>query len=403
MNVNDPDHSSSRPQEDFPVPEDEKERLEALRRYDILDSPREPVFDRLTETAAKAFNVPIALLCMVNGDRQWFKSYTGVDFRETERSCAFCNYVLTQKNTTVIPDATEDPRVADNRLVVEEPHVRFYAGAPIQEENGHVLGTLCLLDQEPRSFSEREMDVLELLALECYSQMKLRLKNQLLEDKQIEGEANLTDKRAIIRELNHRVTTNFQLMKSMLSLQKQNARSEQTWRLIDREIALVELLSLIHDELMNLSSSEYIPINAFFTRLIRIIFQRKEGERRPVNIQKELEDDQLHSSTCQALGLILNQLIQNVFDRAEHASSTVDVRIRMNRKNDTFRLSVQDDGPALRDEQDGGPYTDRGMNLIKRLTEEKLFGTFSIESGESEGISRFLLEFPAITKESEEG
>lgn len=147
-----------------PPPPDEAERLQELRALDILDSGPEAAFDRLTELASLLCDTPIALVSLIDGKRQWFKSRVGLDVQETPRDQAFCGYAIHGRETLVVPDATLDPRFADNALVLGHPHIRFYAGAPIAAPGGHRMGSVCVIDSKPRDLSDTERRALRLLA-----------------------------------------------------------------------------------------------------------------------------------------------------------------------------------------------------------------------------------------------
>lgn len=139
-----------------PVPKNERSRLEELHLLEILDTAFEERFDRYTELVASLFQFPICLISLVDEDRQWFKSAHGLEFRETKRDRSFCAHALAQGDTLVIPDASVDPRFADNPLVRGKPYLRFYAGALVHGPHGLPLGTLCLLDHKPRHFGDRD-------------------------------------------------------------------------------------------------------------------------------------------------------------------------------------------------------------------------------------------------------
>lgn len=142
----------------------EAERLRALEECAILDSPREPEFDRLTELAARVFDVPIALITLIDSRRQWFKSSVGVELRETSRRISFCAHTILHADTLVVEDARTDPRFADNPMVLGGMGIRFYAGAPLVTDDGLPLGALCVKDRRPREFSERDRELLAGLA-----------------------------------------------------------------------------------------------------------------------------------------------------------------------------------------------------------------------------------------------
>jgi PAS domain S-box-containing protein len=147
-----------------PLPLDEPRRLAVLLNLNILDTPPEERFDRITRMAARLFHVPIALVSLIDKDRQWFKSRIGVALTESPRRTSFCTHAMLQDGVMVVEDAAADTRFADNPMVLEAPHVRFYAGHPIAAPDGSKIGTLCLIDSAPRHFSDDECALLRDLA-----------------------------------------------------------------------------------------------------------------------------------------------------------------------------------------------------------------------------------------------
>jgi GAF domain-containing protein len=146
-----------------PIPADEADRLTALRELLLLDTPPEERYDRLARFAAEQLNVPIALLTLVDGQRQWFKSRIGLEVAETTRDISFCGHAIMKSELFVIEDASVDPRFFDNPLVTGEPNIRFYAGAPLQDTRGHNIGTLCVIDTKPRKLDQVELAILDAL------------------------------------------------------------------------------------------------------------------------------------------------------------------------------------------------------------------------------------------------
>ncbi len=142
------------------IPRDEDERLESLRRLRVLDTPPEERFDRVTRLASRLFEVPIALVSLVDEGRQWFKSRCGLEAAETPREISFCGHAILEDEILVVPDATRDPRFSDNPLVTDEPRIRFYAGCPLRAPTGHLLGTLCIIDRRERELLEEERQTL---------------------------------------------------------------------------------------------------------------------------------------------------------------------------------------------------------------------------------------------------
>lgn len=148
----------------YPVPSSEAARLRAVGALRLVDTPPEHVFDRLTGLAAQVTDCPIALITLLTARRQWFKSRRGMDLPETPRAWAFCSHAILQEMPLTVEDATVDPRFARNPLVTGVSHVRFYAGVALVDAGGHRLGTLCVLDREPRRLRQRELGALIELA-----------------------------------------------------------------------------------------------------------------------------------------------------------------------------------------------------------------------------------------------
>lgn len=154
----------------------EPDRLAALDRYGIFDTPPEETFDRLTRLAANLLHAPIALVSLVDKTRQWFKSRVGLSADQTPRDMAFCGYTILENQALIVPDATQDPRFIDNPLITGEPYIRFYAAIPIKTPDGHRLGTLCVIDGRPRPrLNEGEMQILRDLAAMVEDELELRL------------------------------------------------------------------------------------------------------------------------------------------------------------------------------------------------------------------------------------
>lgn len=169
-------------------PKDEEERLETLRALNILDTIPEERYDRLTRLAKRLFNVPIALVSLVDENRQWFKSSTGIDVKETSREISFCGHAILGDEILEVPDATQDERFYDNPSVTNNPNIRFYAGCPLTMADGSKIGTLCLVDNHPRQLQEEdkmllrdlahlveaEMDAIQLATMDTLTQLSNR-------------------------------------------------------------------------------------------------------------------------------------------------------------------------------------------------------------------------------------
>jgi len=177
-----PDGRLPEPEMSAPLPSAESARVAALDRYAILDTEPEQAFDDLVLLAAHVCQAPIAMLSLVDDHRQWFKSKVGVEIRETPRDQSFCAHAIRQRDLFIVPDTRNDARFRENPMVLGEPHIRFYAGAPLINEDGFALGTLCVADRQPRELDEAQKEALKSLSRLALRQMELRQNLRLLKD-----------------------------------------------------------------------------------------------------------------------------------------------------------------------------------------------------------------------------
>ncbi|HEU4740597.1 MAG TPA: sensor domain-containing diguanylate cyclase [Meiothermus sp.] len=157
-----------------PLPANEEARLAKLHEYQILDTLPEQGYDDITYLASQICKTPVSLITLVDHDRQWFKSRVGLGLAETSRDFSFCAHAILQSGVMIVPDALQDQRFADNPLVTGDPHIRFYAGAPLIAPSGEALGTLCVIDRQPRQLGEEEQKALAALASQVMAQLELR-------------------------------------------------------------------------------------------------------------------------------------------------------------------------------------------------------------------------------------
>lgn len=222
------------------IPPDEQARLEKLGALELLDSPPDPDFDRITRLLAKALAVPIALVSLIDAQRQWFKSRVGLAVSETPREYAFCAHTLALDAPMVVEDAGRDPRFVDNPLVVDDPGIRFYAGVPIRTRDGTALGTLCAIDRRPRELSREQLDILVDLAELVSKEIQLR-------EAAIAARRQVDHSQALAVASESRFRTIFERAPVGIALLTLDGR----WQ--DVNPALCEILGYSADELLRLS------------------------------------------------------------------------------------------------------------------------------------------------------
>jgi diguanylate cyclase (GGDEF)-like protein len=159
---------------DYPIPADEEQRLRDLQRLGLLEPGADPQLNRIVDLACSVLGMPIALVSLVDRERQWFLARRGLDTTETPREMAFCAHAIADNAVLMVPDAQADGRFAANPLVLAEPRIRFYAGAPLRSPEGHNLGTLCVIDRQPRLLDPRQLEQLQLMADLVMHDLELR-------------------------------------------------------------------------------------------------------------------------------------------------------------------------------------------------------------------------------------
>jgi GAF domain-containing protein len=157
-----------------PFPPNEAERLRSLALYEILDTLPEAIFDEITLLATYICGCPIATVSIIDKNRQWYKSRIGINAAETPREISFCAHTIRQNEPLIVEDATLDERFRDNPVVLHEPHVRFYAGVALVNQEGYALGTLCVVDQQPRQLSDEQIVALDALSRHVMTHLELR-------------------------------------------------------------------------------------------------------------------------------------------------------------------------------------------------------------------------------------
>lgn len=212
-----------------PTPVNEKERLKALSQYEVLDTPSEDVFDELTALAAGLCNTPIATITLIDEDREWYKSKIGIEDKQAPRDISFCAHTILQDDLMIVPDTFKDERFYDNPFVLEDPPLRFYAGAPLVTPEGHSIGTLCVIDHVPRRLKNHQKNALRILAHCIVTQLESRrMTTEILETR----EALLNSHHKLEERVKERTA---ELSQINIQLQEEIARREQA-----EEVLLLE-------------------------------------------------------------------------------------------------------------------------------------------------------------------
>ena len=230
-----------------PLPDKEDDRLQALIKYKVLDTPAEKAFDDLTALAAYICDTPISLISLVDEKRQWFKSKGGLEAIESPRQLALCAYtILEPQKMLIVPNALEDERFVDNPLVISEPNVIFYAGAPLVTPDGFAIGTLCAIDNKPREINPEQIQALQALSRQVISQLELRINLSKLKQ-------NITYREQVEQNLRH---TNNQLTDTLDKLKRTQVQLIQT----EKMSSLGEMVAGIAHEINN-------PVNFIYANL----------------------------------------------------------------------------------------------------------------------------------------
>lgn len=404
---------------------DEEARLQALWKYEILDTGAEAVFDEIVELASQLLNVPIALISLVDRDRQWFKAKVGLDAGETSRDLAFCAHAIHDDKPLIVEDALQDIRFCDNPLVVGEPGIRFYAGAPLRTPAGARIGTLCAIDVKPRTLSAQQIRMLQLLSAHAVSMMELRIHYR--DSLQLAAELSSSKKqilemaehnRRFLANLNHEMRTPLNAILGFSSrLAQRLAKVEVPGFVLEGvreiEIASKQLGLLINDVLsiskldagkLRRSDAPFNPVT-LLDEVMLVSNERAKQHRISLDLNVLTELPELVTGDAGKLSQVLMNVISNAV-KYTHSDKTVSVNVSY--ADASLKVEVIDEGVGIAPEylekifdefeQIDNPLSDRvegtglGLAIVKRLI-DLLNGTIVVESTVGEG-SKFSMCFP---------
>jgi two-component sensor histidine kinase len=356
------------------TPVEEPQRIAAVRRYDILDTPPDGAFNRITALAARRFNVPIAIISVVDTDRIWFKSHHGLPVNQIDREPGLCASAILTADPYVLEDASTDIRSLANPLVAGDFGLRFYAGVPLRTSDGFNLGTLCVIDKQPRPIDQKQIDDLTDLASIVMDQLELRLS----------ARNAVAKAQTLAQEIDHRVMNSLQFVSTMLAMQSRSPGSDVAGQL---EVAAnrVATVARVHRHFSAGIVGDGIDCLPFIKRLCDDL-----SGVLGTTITVEGDDEDVSARTMQSVGLIVNELVTNA---AKHGDGPIAVSYVA--KGDRRTLTVSDEGEGLPPGFD--PKTANiglGMKVVSLLAKQ-LGGDLTAVPGPQGRGSTFCVTFPA--------
>lgn len=358
-------------------------RLAALAPYDILDTPREAEYDDLVQLAAQCCEAPVAVITFVLDDRQWFKAELGLGIRETSLDVSICRHLLLSPGLTVIPDTRADLRLACNPLVAAEPGLRFYAGCLLESREGVPLGTLCVLDREPRPGLEPAQSfALQALARQLISQLELRRfvreQQRLIEHKDL-----------LFDELNHRVKNSLQLTAALIQLQCSAAHDERARAQLTETRRRVLTVAEFHERLYRSSDVHTVELGVYLDSLLETVAQSA-----PAGTEVRVEGGPATVATDSAVpvALIVNELVTNALKYAHPGGRPARIGVLLEAEGGAATaVTVVDDGVGLPPGFSPRSCASLGMRIVTGLLRQ-LGG--SLGWSEAGVGARFRLELP---------
>ena len=316
----------------------EQQRLSALRSFGILDTPREEEFDDIVRVVSAICRTPISVINLIDHGRQWFKAEIGLGVRETPLPASICAHAILQPGLFVVPDTLKDPRFSDNPLVIGDPRLRFYAGALLETEDGLPLGTICVLDYQPRELDEDQKDLLRLMAKQIMKLLELRRRNAEEHVARVEAEAHAVEIAMLAREGDHRVMNSLNLVSAILTLQRRSASNQDVKEQIGDAQRRVQAIATVHQQLHLAGSLEFIDIKGFLESLCENLKQTApafvEG------IHTKLDHASIRSDEASTLGLITAELLANSFKHAYPGNSRGPIMVEFTSKGLHWSLRV---------------------------------------------------------------
>jgi len=347
-----------------PTIDGEPGRLTALRRYEILDTPRDRAFDRIAALAARLFSAPIAMISFVDADRIWFKARHGLDLTEIDRDPGLCASAILQEGPWVVPNARQDVRSRFNPLVNGQAGIRFYAGAPLRTHDAFNLGTLCVMDIEPRMVSRQQLDHLADLAMITMDQLEQRLLGRhAISGVLAEKDKALRRTKMQARELEHRMMNGLHLASTALRLQGRAQPDPSVAHHLMNAADRVTTIARVHRHIHAGDAIGPIECRAFLERLcgdLSSLISLDEGR-----VVFDGVDVRVPAEHMAPIGVIVSELVTNA---AKHGGGRILVSLRRLAAG-RVSIDVSDEGAGLPADFDPAVHGGFGMNLVHSLAQ----------------------------------
>ncbi|MDQ6755730.1 MAG: GAF domain-containing sensor histidine kinase [Bacteroidota bacterium] len=382
----------------------EKERIESLKKYDILDTPPDGSFDRITKLAATLLGVPIAIVTLVDTDRIWFKSRYGLDVQQIGRDPGLCASAILSNEFYEVDNALTDPRTLSNPLVASEFGLRFYAAVPLKVKDGYNLGTLCIIDKHPRKLSEAEKKTLEYLADILIDQLELRLaaRTAIYQQNQVLSIA--------AHDLKNPLTT-ISAWADMAKSEKNNPDAVE--KMCDRIKEAGYKMNRLVNDLLESARKEASKIQLIFktvnfAKLVQAVVSSNEilASKKNIKLHLQILDEPIIMGDENRITEIADNLINNSI---KYSPSEKNIFITVNKENDNAILIIKDEGQGFIEEDKKNIYqrfvrlsakptggetsTGLGLSIVKSLVDAHN-GTIHFESDGKDKGTTFTVSIP---------
>ncbi|MEO8530442.1 MAG: histidine kinase dimerization/phosphoacceptor domain -containing protein [Deltaproteobacteria bacterium] len=306
-------------------------RLRALRSYAILDTAPEQEFDDIVQLASKICGTPISVVNLVHHDRQWFKSEVGLGVRQTPIETSICAHAILEDAFVEISDTLNDPRMAGNPLVHGDPSLRFYAGAQLKTSDGLPIGTLCVLDYEPRELTELQRETLRVLA------------NQVMV--QLEMKKALNEATILRQEVDHRVKNSLQSILSYTRILSRSMTSDEGKDVLASLQRRIQAMSVLHEQIYRTQSGGAVELGEYLQNLcVHLDALAPDGVRLSVTT----DTTTINAQQAAATGTLVNEFVANAFKHAfpDERKGSVSITMQVLRDN-KVKITCADDGVGL--------------------------------------------------------